>query len=56
MPIKIDRNTGKILSAPQLTSEQNQKAWEAIVKAYVEKHPEKLLEHTEIEKNDKGPE
>lgn len=55
MPIKIDRNTGEVLSAPELTPEQNQRAWEIIVNTYVEKHPEKLLEHAEDE-NDKGPE
>lgn len=56
MPIKINRNTGDVLSAPELTPEQNQRAWEIIVNTYVEKHPEKLMEHTEAEKNDKGPE
>ena len=56
MPIVIDRNTGKILSVPQLTPEQRQKAWATIVKAYVEKHPEKLQIDYNTEEKNKGPE
>lgn len=56
MPIKIDRNTEKILSAPQLTPEQNQKAWEIIVKAYVKKHPELLQQLGKEDGNERGPE
>lgn len=55
MPIKINRNTGDVLSAPELTPEQNQRAWEIIVNTYVEKHLEKLMEDSD-EENDKGPE
>lgn len=56
MPIVIDRKTGKILSAPQLTPDQKQAAWESIVKAYVEKHPEKLQIDYNTEEMNKGPE
>lgn len=39
-PIVISRNTGEIISAPVLTPEQRDAAWEAIVSAYARKHPE----------------
>ena len=55
MPIVIDRKTGEILAAPELTSEQKQKAWEFIVKTYVEKHPEKLQELFETQEKNEGP-
>ena len=54
MPIKIDRNTGEVMLVPELTPEQNQEALEIILRTYLKKHPEKLLEHAEDE-NDKGP-
>lgn len=53
MPIVIDRETGKILNAQKQTPEQNQKAWEIIVKAYVEKHPQLLQQLREEEENEK---
>lgn len=56
MPIRIDRKTGKVLITQKLTTEQNQKAWETIVKAYVKKHPEKVLELIGTEKNNEEPE
>ena len=56
MPIRIDRKTGKALTTQKLTPEQNQKAWEIMVRAYVEKYPEKLMDLSEPEKNKKEPE
>lgn len=43
MPIVISRSTSEV-SAPKLTPEQSQKAWEVIVRALAEKHPEILKE------------
>ena len=40
MPIAVSRKTGKITSAPELTQEQKDAVWAAIVKAYAQKHPE----------------
>ena len=55
MPIKIDRDTGKALFAQELTPEQNQEALEIILRTYLKKYPEKLLEDAD-EETDKGPE
>ena len=40
MPIVISRGTGKKVSAPELTQEQRDALWSAIVTAYAQKHPE----------------
>lgn len=55
MPIIADRKTGEIISAPKLTQEQRQRAWEIIVRAYVEKHPE-LQQLGKEDGNERGPE
>lgn len=55
MPIIIDRKTGEVLAANKLTTEPKQKAWEFIVKTYVEKHPEKLQELFETQEENEGP-
>lgn len=55
MAIVIDRKTGEILAAHELTSEQKQKAWESIVKTYAERHPEKLQELIETKEKNEGP-
>lgn len=47
MPIVIDRNTGEVLSSQKLTPEQSDAAWEAIVRAYLKKHPDVLKEREE---------
>lgn len=55
MPIRVDRRTGKIISAPELTQEQKELVWEMIVKSWIRKHREEFLERcasrksTEIE-------
>ena len=43
MPIVITRSTGEV-STTKLTPEQSQKAWDVIVRALAEKHPEILKE------------
>jgi hypothetical protein len=40
MPIIISRGNGKVASAPELTQEQRDALWGAIVTAYAQKHPE----------------
>lgn len=40
MPIVISRGSGKTVSAPELTQEQRDALWGAIVTAYAQKHPE----------------
>ena len=43
MPIVVDRRTGKIISAPELTQEQKDAAWEVIIRNWVKQNPEKFL-------------
>ena len=40
MPIVISRGSGKKVSTPELTQEQRDALWSAIVTAYAQKHPE----------------
>lgn len=40
MPITVSRTTGEIISRAEITQEQRDAAWAAIVKAYAQKHPE----------------
>jgi hypothetical protein len=42
MPIVIDRKTGATTASPKMSSQQNQKAWEQILRTYVNNHPEVL--------------
>lgn len=39
-PIVVDRETGKLISAPVFTQEQKNKAWETIVRTHAQRHPE----------------
>ena len=39
-PIRVNRHTGQIISAPTYTPEQLDILWTAIAKALVQKHPE----------------
>lgn len=39
-PIRVNRHTGQIISAPTYTSEQMDVLWTAIAKALVQNHPE----------------
>ena len=40
MPIVISRGNGKVASASELTQEQRDALWRAIVTNYAQKHPE----------------
>ena len=40
MPIIIDRRAEAPINVPTLTPEQKEMLWGAIVRAYIEKHPE----------------
>ena len=42
MPIVVDRRTGKIISAPELTQEQKDFAWEMIIRNWIKLNPEKF--------------
>ena len=42
MPIVISRTTGNVSVEQKLPQDQNQKAWEMILKAYIKQHPEVL--------------
>ena len=42
MPIVIERKSGAVQSSQKLTPQQNQKAWELIVRNYIKNHPEAL--------------
>lgn len=40
MPIVIDRATGTVKSAPELTAAQKDTIWSELVRSYISKHPE----------------
>ena len=42
MPIKISRQTGEIIGAPEYTQDQKDKVWENIVREWEKKNPELL--------------
>lgn len=42
MPIVINRNTGTVTVEQKLPQDQNQKAWETILREYIKKHPDVL--------------
>lgn len=42
MPIVIDRKSGCLTSSQKLLPQQNQKAWEQILRTYINNHPEVL--------------
>ena len=39
-PIVIGRESGEVVSTPQLTQDQKDTLWEAYVRAYIRIHPE----------------
>ena len=41
MPIVMSRS-GTVLSAPEVTQEQSNKMWEALIRKWAKKHPEAL--------------
>lgn len=42
MPIIIDRKSGCLTSSQKLLPQQNQLAWELIIRNYIQTHPESL--------------
>lgn len=44
MPIVVDRRTGKIISAPEITQEQRDLLWEIVVRSWAERNIDKLVE------------
>lgn len=42
MPIVVSRKTGQILSMPEYTQADYDRAWEALIRAYLKNHPEAL--------------
>lgn len=42
MPIVVSRQTGEIISKPELTQADRDRAWEAVAKAFAMRHPELL--------------
>jgi len=54
MPIVIDRHTGEIISKPELTQQQKDLVWEAIVRNWVKQNPEKFRAMLDEEKDTDG--
>lgn len=50
-PIRVNRHTGQIISAPTYTSEQLDILWTGIAKALVANHPELFLPGQEVTDN-----
>lgn len=46
MPIVVSRATGEIISKPELTQADRDRAWEAVVRAFAKRHPELLVQQT----------
>ena len=44
MPIVVSRATGEIVSKPELTQADRDRAWEAVVRAFAKRHPELLVQ------------
>ena len=44
MPIVVSRATGEIISKPELTQADRDRAWEAVVRAFARRHPELLVQ------------
>ena len=44
MPIVVDRRTGKIISAPEITQEQRDHFWETVVRSWAGRNIDKLVE------------
>ena len=44
MPIVVSRATGEIISKPELTQADRDRAWEAVVRAFAKRHPELLVQ------------
>lgn len=44
MPIVVSRETGKIISAPELTQADRDLGWEAVARAFAKRHPDLLVQ------------
>ena len=44
MPIVVSRATGEIISKPELTQADRDRAWEAVARAFAKRHPELLVQ------------
>ena len=42
MPIVVSRQTGEIISKPELTQADLDRAWEAVARSFAKRHPELL--------------
>lgn len=42
MPIVVSRQTGEIISKPELTQADRDRAWEAVARSFAKRHPELL--------------
>lgn len=42
MPIVVSQQTGKIISKPDYTQDDYDRAWEAVARAWAKKYPDKL--------------
>lgn len=42
MPIVVSRDTGEIISKPQYSQADYDRAWEAVARAFAKRHPELL--------------
>ena len=52
MPIVVSRATGEIISKPELTQADRDRAWEAVVRAFAKRHPELLLQQPPAQEGD----
>ena len=52
MPIVVSRATGEIISKPELTQADRDRAWEAVVRAFAKRHPELLLQQPTAQEGD----
>lgn len=44
MPIVVSRSTGEVVSKPQYSQADYDRAWEAVVRAFAKRHPELLFQ------------
>lgn len=52
MPIVVSRATGEIISKPEITQADRDRAWEAVVRAFAKRHPELLLQQPPAKEGD----
>lgn len=43
MPIKVNRQNGKIVSKPELTQQQKDKAWECILNDWIKRNNDEFV-------------